>query len=167
MTVNTTIELFTCLFSFLSGISAGVMYDFLSLLVSRNGKIISVLKDIFYFTLIALVSINVIRTVNDGVFRIYEFVFMTFGIIGYMLLFGNTVRKILKVLLHLVYRICKTVATVLFYPLIFIFKCVKRIFLKKYLKISKKISKNRLTLKQICFRIIMYMDEVKRFYKRK
>lgn len=167
MTVNTTIELFTCLFSFLCGISAGVMYDFLSLLVIRNGKVVSVIKDTFYFILIALVSINIIRSVNDGVFRIYELFFMLLGVTGYMLLFGNLVRTILRIIFRIIYKVFKTVLTVLLYPLFLIYKPIKAFVLRKYLKISKKFSKNRLTLKQICFRIIMYKDEVKRFYKRK
>ncbi|MBO5454228.1 MAG: spore cortex biosynthesis protein YabQ [Clostridia bacterium] len=167
MTVNTTVELFTCLFSFLCGLAAGFIYDFLSIIICKEGKVASFFKELFYFTVLAFISVNVIRFVNDGVFRAYELVFLIVGVLGYVLVFGSIVQKILKALLKAVYVIMKFIVKIFIYPLIFILSPVKRLFFKKYLQICKKISKNRLTMKQICFRIIMYMGEIKRFYKHK
>ena len=167
MTLDITVELFTCLFSFVSGLGAGFLYDFFSVIVYKSGKAYEIVKDIFYFVVIGFISVNVIRYVNDGVFRIYELVFLIIGLLSYNFVLGRITRKALKLFTKLLYTSVNFLVKVLLSPLILVLKPLKRFFLKKYLQISKKICKNRLTIRQICFRIILYIANIRRLYKHK
>lgn len=167
MTLDITVELFTCLFSFVGGLGAGFLYDFFSVIVYKSGKAYETVKDIFYFIVIGFVSVNVIRYVNDGVFRVYELIFLVAGVLAYNFILGNITRKILKAIAGIIYKTIAVLLKAAFFPVILIYKLLKKLFLKKYLQISKKICKNRLTIKQICFRIIVYVGNIRRLHKNK
>lgn len=141
MALDISVELFTCLFSVICGIASGFIYDLFAVITANTGKTTQMLKELFYFILIGFISANVIRNVNDGIFRIYELVFLITGIFLYKCLLGRFVIKILSLFFKILVKLSKAVFKIVLSPIILLLKTFRSIIIRKYHKICKKYSK--------------------------
>lgn len=168
MVVEIKKEIITSIFLILCGMFSGVIYDLFKSLEDKNTKpFFAFIKETFYFLLIGVITFNVIRFVNDGSYRTYEFVFLFTGIFLYKMFFSRFVFKFFCFILKIVKIIVNKVLFVAFFPIKRIYRLIKGIFRNKESKIYKKILKNRLTIKEFCFKIKPSVGKIFRIGKNK
>lgn len=168
MVIDIKKEVITCILLLLCGIASGVIYDLFKALENKNSnKIYAVVKEIFYFVLIGVIVFNTIRFINDGNYRIYEFVFLCAGVFIYKISVSRYVLKFFVFIIKVVTWIIKRAIFLATLPFKWIFLLIKKFFCNKQGVFYKKILKNRLTIKKICFKIRIGINKIGRIMKNK
>lgn len=168
MEVSVTAELRIFVLMLGGGALCGFLYDLFRILrrVHRTGGVMTVLQDSVYWLVNIFLVFGLILYANDGSLRWYVFFALLAGVVLYELLLSKWVISFSVVILNFFKKVLKILLKIIFYPVFLVYRVLYRpiSFLKK--KISEKIRKIQLTGKQFCFKIKRVVNNIRKMKKK-
>lgn len=148
----------------LCGVACGILYDMFRILrrIFNPGTGVILALDIIFWILCAVITFGMLFYVNYGRIRWYEWLGLAIGAGAYMVSASPLVTDGGTSFFMFLLRVLKLVCS----PLFFLVSKLKLMFCRIKGKISKKITKNRLTIGRFWFRIKKRMNFYKNFLKK-
>lgn len=115
-----------------NGIVIGILFDFfrISRRVVKTGDLMTYIEDLIFWILTGSIILYCIFVFNNGEIRLFMLLAIIIGVISYMLLLSSYVIKVNVRIINILKNILLKIFAILALPLKFIFKFIKKIFLK-------------------------------------
>ena len=128
MYTNNYEQLISFLYSIITGMSLGIIFDIFRILRKsfKTSDIVTNIEDIIFGIVSGIILLTSIFIFNNGELRLYLFLGIIFGIIIYMLFIS---KYFIKINVAIINFIKKTIILIT-KPFIFLLKFIKKIFLK-------------------------------------
>lgn len=116
----------------LNGIIIGILFDVFRILrrTFKTNDIITYLQDLIFWILAGISVLYFIFEFNNGELRMYIFIAIILGLILYMLTFSAYIIKINVAILKFLKTIIIKLFTLILLPFKYLYKLIKKIFLK-------------------------------------
>ena len=104
---------------------------------------VTFIQDVFtlIFATLGLILLNYYY--NDGYFRFFSFLGMVGGFVIYYFTLGRLTAVVLESLAFFLRCIIVTIIKIITYPIVLLFKCIKNLTVKSFIKYKKCIEKNK------------------------
>lgn len=116
----------------LSGICIGLLFDFFRILRRSfpTNDLFTYLEDMIFWILTGILLLYFLFIFNNGNLRMYLFLAIAIGILGYMTLLSKRVVKISVAIIHWIECILVKIGKIVFYPFQKLYQIAKKIIFK-------------------------------------
>jgi len=131
-----------------NGVAIGLLFDFFRIMRKsfKTSDILTYIEDIIFWILTGFIILYTIFIFNNGEIRLFMFLAIGIGILAYMLLFSSYIIKINVTIINFFKKILLKVFRFLIFPFKYLYKLIKRLFLKPISFIIINIRKNSTNL---------------------
>lgn len=116
----------------INGIVIGLLFDFFRILrkAFNTKDIITYIEDIVFWILTGITILYSIFIFNNGEIRLFMFLAILFGVIVYMIFISSHVIKVNLLIINFFKKMITKILKVIYIPIEFICKLIKKIFIK-------------------------------------
>ncbi|MCI8444295.1 MAG: spore cortex biosynthesis protein YabQ [Clostridia bacterium] len=127
-----------------NGIIIGLLFDFFRIMRKsfKTSDIITYIEDILFWILTGIIVLYSIFIFNNGEIRLFMFLAIGIGLLMYMLTFSSYIIKISVTVINFFKKILLKIFGILSLPFRYLYKLVKKLFLKPISFIIINIRKN-------------------------
>ncbi|MGN0993268.1 MAG: spore cortex biosynthesis protein YabQ [Bacilli bacterium] len=131
-----------------NGIIIGILFDFFRILrkVFKTSDFVTYVEDLLFWILTGSIILYSIFVFNNGEIRLFMFLAVIIGVISYMILLSSHVIKVNVKIINILKKILLKIFAILVLPLRFIYKFIRKIFLRPISFIIINIRKNSTNL---------------------
>lgn len=131
-----------------NGIVIGILFDFFRILrkTFHTSDSITYIEDLLFWIITGILILYSIFTFNNGEIRLFMFLAIILGVIGYILLFSSYVIKINVIIINFLKNIIIKIFGILSIPFKYIYMIIKKILFKPFSFIIINIRKNSINL---------------------
>lgn len=128
----------------INGILVGILFDFFRILRKsfKTGDFITYIEDIIFWILTGILTLYFIFNYNDGEIRLYVFLGIILGILVYMLSISKYIIKFSVKIICFIKMVIKKASKIILYPFNIIFKILKKTLFRSFSVIFINIRKN-------------------------
>lgn len=131
-----------------NGIIIGILFDFFRILrkVFKTSDFVTYVEDLLFWILTGSIILYSIFVFNNGEIRLFMFLAVIIGVVSYMILLSSHVIKVNVKIINILKKILLKIFAILVLPLRFIYKFIRKIFLRPISFIIINIRKNSTNL---------------------
>lgn len=128
----------------LNGCIIGILFDLFRILRKsfKTSDVITYLEDILFWILTGVSILYTIFVFNNGEIRLYMFLGIMIGVTLYILLLSKYIVEISVKVIEIIKKIIKYITKIISYPLIAIYKILRKVFIKPISFVFINIRKN-------------------------
>ena len=121
------------MFSFLSGLILGILFDFYRIIRGYNevNKIITMIEDILFWILVSIIVFVFLLYTNYAYVGFYVYLFITFGTLFYIKFISKSIITILIKILDVIGKIFRVIFNIIIMPFEMLFYNLKEKKIKK------------------------------------
>lgn len=122
MPLPTDIQYHIIIYSLLSGLLTGVMFDLYRIIRGSNvNKVIIAIEDILFSILAALIVFSFLLYTNYAFLGPYVYMFMIISLVFYVKFISNSIIKIELAIIEFLFKLSRVIFKYIIYPLKIIF----------------------------------------------
>ncbi|QXM07232.1 spore cortex biosynthesis protein YabQ [Crassaminicella indica] len=153
-------QIYVFLTTLYGGIIIGFIYDLYRILrcIFKPKKIATIIEDLIFWIVIAIIAVHVLLFSNDGQLRFYVFLGFLIGAILYNRILSRFVIRGILILLNKLKSLLMKLLRIILFPI----KIIKKFFVMLFCPLKKKFSPLYLRMKRLFLMVkIWYRDMVK------